>query len=269
MYRAAIGVFDSGIGGLTVASEIARRMPNEDLIYLGDTARLPYGTRSPATVARYAERAAGMLLKYPIKALVVACNTASAYAIPQLRAATDVPVLGVIEPGARAAAAATRSGRIGIAGTEGTVRSGCYQAAITALLPEAALTAHPWPLLVPLAEEGWTDHPVARLTLETYLAPFVAEEVDTLVLGCTHYPAFKPLVADVLRTTFGREDVALVDSAEAVTTELEALLTERELLAPERAGRRTFFCTDAVERFQRVGATFYGGDLSTVGLVDL
>jgi len=269
MHKAAIGVFDSGIGGLTVAAEIARQLPDEDIIYLGDTARLPYGTRSPETIIRYAERAAGLLLKYPIKALVVACNTASAYSLEPLRAATELPVLGVIRPGARAAVTGTRGGRIGIAGTEGTIRSGAYQQAIHALSPVADLVARPWPLLVPMAEEGWHDHPVARLTLETYLADFVEAKVDSIVLGCTHYPVFKSLIADVLEEHFGVTDIALVDSAEAVTEDLRTLLTEQNLAAPERAGRRSFFCTDARERFERVGRHFFAGDLSSATVVDL
>ncbi len=269
MRRAAIGVFDSGIGGLTVAAEIAARLPHEDIIYLGDTARLPYGTRSPQTIVRYAERATGLLLKYPIKALVVACNTASAYSLDALRAATDLPVLGVIKPGARAAVAGSRSGRMGIAGTEGTIRSGSYQQAIHALDPVVELVARPWPLLVPLAEEGWHDHAVARLALETYLSDFAELGVDTIVLGCTHYPVFKRLISEVLETTFGASDVALVDSAVAVTTDLQQLLMERDLEAPQRAGRRSFFCTDARERFERVGGHFFRGDLSSATVVDL
>lgn len=270
MNRDAIGIFDSGIGGLTVAAEIGRRLPAEDIIYLGDTARLPYGTKSSATVTRYAERAMELLLRYPVKAVVVACNTATAHALPTLRTLTDMPVLGVVEPGARSAVAATRSGRIGITGTEATVRSEAYHRAIRALLPDVELTAMPWPLLVPLAEEGWVDHPVARLTAETYLAPMVEAGVDTLVLGCTHYPVFKPLIEDVLRQRFGRGDIVLVDSAEAVTTELSDLLDQRQLAAPERAGRRSFFCTDAPERFIRVGSTFFpGGDLGSATAIDL
>lgn len=269
MHRNAIGVFDSGIGGLTVATEIVRQLPHEDLVYLGDTARLPYGTRSPSTVVRYAQRAVGLLLRYPIKAVVVACNTASAHALAELRESTDLPVLGVVEPGARAACAATKTGKIGIAGTEATVRSGSYHRAIHAIAPEAELTAMPWPLLVALAEEGWVDHPVARLTLETYLETFVLAGVDTIVLGCTHYPVFKPLIHDVLKTHFDDRQITLVDSAEAVTEELRTLLTERSLEAPERVGRRSFFCTDAPERFSRVGSTFFRGDLSQVATVDL
>lgn len=269
MHKAAIGVFDSGIGGLTVASEIVRRLPNEDLIYLGDTARLPYGTKSAATVVRYADRAVELLLRYPVKLVVIACNTASAHALEPLRAASEMPILGVIGPGARAAAAATRGGPIAITGTEATIRSQAYQKALRALLPDATLHATPWPLLVPLAEEGWVDHAVSRLTVRTYLEPFVELGVDTLVLGCTHYPVFKPLIRQVLEEDFGGYPLALVDSAEAVTDELAALLDERDLHAPTRDGRRSFFCTDAPERFARVGTTFFEGEVAPVFPVDL
>lgn len=277
MHRAAIGLFDSGIGGLTVARELARRLPHEDLIYLGDTARLPYGTKSASTVIRYSERAVDLLCRYPIKAVVIACNTASAHALTALRSHTELPVLGVIEPGARAAVAASRGGRLGIMATEATVRSGAYQRAIGQLegLSETALAdrclARAAPLLVPLAEEGWVDHPVTRLTLETYLQPFVEAGCDTLVLGCTHYPVMKPLIRDVLKQRFGLDDAALtlVDSAEAVTDELEQLLDARTLRAPARDGRYSFFCTDAPERFSRVGTTFFGGDVAPVFPVDL
>ena len=275
MHRAAIGIFDSGIGGLTVAREIARALPDEDLIYLGDTARLPYGTKSAATVVRYSERAVDMLLRYPVKAVVIACNTASAYALGSLRSHTALPVLGVIEPGARAAAHASRGGAIGIAGTEATIRSGAYQKAIAEVLGisvealDGRAVARAWPLLVPLAEEGWVDNAVARLTVKTYLASFVEAAVDTLVLGCTHYPVFKPLIRAVLAEDFGGYAMTLVDSAEALTTELTALLDERALRAPARDGRRSFFCTDAPERFARVGTVFFGGDVAPVFPVDL
>ena len=270
MRRSAIGVFDSGIGGLTVANEIGRQLPHEDIIYLGDTARLPYGTKSAATVCRYAERATGLLLKYPVKAVVVACNTASAQALPSLRAMTEMPVIGVVEPGALAAVETTRSGRVGIAGTEATVRSGAYHQALRALRGDLELFAQPWPLLVPFAEEGWIEHAATRLVLSTYLEPFVTAKVDTIVLGCTHYPLFKGVIQSVLAEEFQRKDIALVDSAEALTAQLAELLAGHDLAAPERAGRRTFFCTDAPERFTRVGGQFFpSGDLSTTTSVDL
>jgi len=268
MHRAAIGIFDSGIGGLTVAAEIARRLPHEDLIYLGDTARLPYGTKSAATVIRYSERAVDLLLRYPIKAVVVACNTASAHALTSLEQHTDLPVLGVIAPGARAAIATGRK-VIAVAATEATVRSGAYQRALMALDPSVTIHAAPWPLCVPLAEEGWVDHPVTRLTLTTYLAPFVAAGAQALVLGCTHYPVFKPLIRKILDEDFGHADLALVDSAEAVTDELTALLDARTLRAPARDGRKSFFCTDAPDRFGRVGTIFFGEDVAPVFPVDL
>lgn len=268
MHRAAIGIFDSGIGGLTVAAEIARRLPNEDLVYLGDTARLPYGTKSAATVIKYSERAVDLLLRYPIKAVVVACNTASAHALESLKRHTDLPVLGVIDAGARTAIAATKSKSIAVAATEATVRSGAYQRALTGLDPAVTITAQAWPLCVPLAEEGWTDHAVTRLTLATYLESFVHSGADTIVLGCTHYPVFKPLIRTILREDFGRE-LTLVDSAEAVTQELTDLLSERHLLAPPRDGRKSFFCTDAPERFGRVGTIFFGGEVAPVFPVDL
>jgi glutamate racemase len=270
--RAAIGVFDSGIGGLTVARALARRLPDEDIIYLGDTARLPYGTKSAATVARYAERAVELLTRYPIKTVVIACNTATAYALDTLRAAHAIPILGVIEPGARAALAATRGGPIAIAGTEATIRSTAYQRALSRIDPSLAaarLLARPWPLLVPLAEEGWVDHPVTRLTLATYLSDIVAARADTLILGCTHYPVFKDAIAAVLADDFDGYPLRLVDSAESVTEELAALLAERSLLAPAREGRRSFFCTDAPERFARVGEVFFGAPVAPVAAVDL
>lgn len=275
MHRAAIGIFDSGIGGLTVAREIAHALPDEDLIYLGDTARLPYGTKSAATVVRYSERAVDLLLRYPVKAVVIACNTASAYALGSLRNHTALPVLGVIEPGARAAAKASKGGVIGIAGTEATIRSGAYQKAIAEALGislealDGRAIARAWPLLVPLAEEGWIDNDVARLTVRTYLAPLVEAGADTLVLGCTHYPVFKPLIQAVLAEDFGGYPMTLVDSAEALTVELAALLDARQLRAPARDGRRSFFCTDAPERFSRVGTVFFGGDVAPVFPVDL
>jgi glutamate racemase len=241
MNRSAIGIFDSGIGGLTVAAEVGRRLPAEDIIYLGDTARLPYGTKSAATVTRYAERAMELLLRYPVKAVVVACNTATAHALPTLRELTDMPVLGVVEPGARSAVAATRSGRIGITGTEATVRSEAYHRAIRALLPDAELTAMAWPLLVPLAEEGWIDHPVARLTVETYLGPLVEAGVDTLVLGCTHYPVFKRLISDVLAERFGREDVVLGRLGGGRHDRARRALGDRRTRSPREGGAALVF----------------------------
>lgn len=266
---AAIGIFDSGIGGLTVAREVARRLPAEHLIYLGDTARLPYGSKSPGTVTRYARKCVRFLCSEPLKAIVVACNTASALALPHLVKELEQPVLGVIDAGARAAVAATRGGRIGVIGQEGTIRSGCYTLAIRDRVSDARVVSAPCPLLVPLAEEGWVDNEVARQTATIYLTPLARAGIDTLVLGCTHYPLFKPLINELFRDHY-RQDVVLVDSAEAVTTELEQLLASRDLLrTADDRGTRRFFCTDAPQRFERVGLRFFGRRFDSVAQVDI
>ena len=186
---APIGVFDSGLGGLTVAHAIMRQLPAESIIYFGDTARVPYGPKSPDTVRRYSHEIAAWLLDQGVKAIVVACNTATAHALPMLERELDVPVIGVVEPGARAAVAASHSGRIGVIATAGTIRSGAYVRAIQAEAPDAIVAARACPLLVPLVEEGWTEHEATRAIAREYLTPFMNGEVDTLVLGCTHYPA--------------------------------------------------------------------------------
>ncbi len=246
-----IGVFDSGIGGLTVLRALRRRLPGEETVYLGDTARVPYGPKSPETVRRYAREAADFLLGLDIDLLVVACNTATAHALPALAASVPVPVIGVVEPGARAAARGSRSGRIGVIGTRGTIDSGAYEEAILALRPEATVESAACPLFVSLVEEGWTEGPVARLTAERYLGPLLEREIDTLVLGCTHYPLLAPLLAQVAGT-----EVALVDSAEATARAVEAELDRLGLAAPRGEGpsRAWFFVTDDAPRFRRLAA---------------
>ena len=183
----AIGIFDSGVGGLTVLKEIARLLPGENLIYLGDTARVPYGTKSPETVCRYALEAADFLVGLGVKMLVVACNTASAVALEALQAKYDIPVIGVIEPGARRAAGLTRVRKVGVVGTEGTIKSDAYARAIRSIDPGIDVVSAACPLFVPLAEEGWAEHEIARIAAEEYVGPIRAG-IDTLVLGCTHYP---------------------------------------------------------------------------------
>lgn len=265
---AAIGIFDSGIGGLTVAREIATRLPHETLVYLGDTARLPYGSKSAETVIRYAVRNVSFLKQHALKAIVVACNTASAVVLPALREIVDVPVLGVIEPGAQAAVAATRGGAIGIIGQPGAIRSGRYETAVLQRLPDATVYSLATPLLVPLAEEGWLGTEVSRLVLKEYLAPLMEREVDTLVLGCTHYPLFKPEIADLCANTFQR-DVVLVDSAVSITTELEQHLSKAGLLSETGEPRHRFFATDSADTFRQVGAAFWGGSFPQVLHIDL
>lgn len=268
MSSAAIGIFDSGIGGLTVAREIARRLPHENLIYLGDTARLPYGSKSAQTVIKYAVRNVQFLAQSKLKAMVVACNTVSSVALPVLREVVSVPVLGVIEPGAKAAARATRNGTIGVIGTPGTIKSGKYDWGILQHLPTAKIYSKATPLLVPLAEEGWVGSEVASLVLKTYLNPMLAQGIDTLVLGCTHYPLFKPQLADLFANTF-HQDVALVDSAVVLAEELVSILSAGDLLNPDGPGQRRFFATDDPETFQKVGTQFWGDDFPLVQHVDL
>ena len=228
MNNAPLGVFDSGIGGLTVARALFERLPHESVIYFGDTARVPYGPKSPDTVRRYSAEILAYLLHRGVKAVVVACNTSTAHALGYLQSHSSVPVVGVIEPGARAAVAATRTGTIGVIGTAGTIASGAYERAIKALRPDARVYSQPCPLFVPLVEEGWFEHPAAELIARDYLAPLQRAKVDVLVLGCTHYPLLKPLLAQVMA---GRPDVKLVDSAEETATAVSKELERLNLLA--------------------------------------
>src|SRR6266850_6047885 len=254
MRDAPIGLFDSGVGGLTVLRAVARRLPREHTVYLGDTARVPYGTRSREVVTRYALLNARYLAKQGIKALVVACNTVSAHSLPALVAALPMPVIGVIEPGAQTAAAKTRGGSIAVLGTPATVASGAYQAALRRLAPLSAVVARACPLFVPLAEEGWTDGEVPRMVAERYLGDLRRSGADTVVLGCTHYPLLAGAIAEVLGPR-----ISLVDSAEATAAAVEELLAGRGLLrqADEPARHRTI-CTDVPDRFRALAERFLG-----------
>jgi glutamate racemase len=265
----AIGVFDSGVGGLTVVRALRQALPEEHIIYLGDTARVPYGSKSPQTVLRYSRNNARFLLERGIKLLVIACNTASAFGLPQLAAELPVPVLGAVEPGAREAVAATRTGRLGVIGTLGTIRSSSYRRAIAAIAPGLAVATQACPLLVPLAEEGWTDGEVARLVAERYLADLFAQldDVDTLVLGCTHYPLLKPVLGAAARRITGRE-VQLVDSAGAMARATRAALDAAGLRRAGGEGRLECFVTDAA-RIPEVGPRFLGEPLGEVTEVDI
>jgi glutamate racemase len=256
---APIGVFDSGLGGLTVAHAIMRGLPAESLVYFGDTARVPYGPKSPETVRRYSREIAAYLLDQGVKAIVVACNTATAHALPALRDELPVPVIGVVEPGARAAVAATRSGRIGVIATAGTIKSGAYVRAIHAEAPDASVTALACPLFVPLVEEGWTDHEATRSIAREYLAPFMHHEVDTLVLGCTHYPLLKPLIAQVVGS-----GVRLIDSAEETAADTRRMLGEHDLRAADGAGSYRFVASDDPQQFLTLGQRFFGDTIEHV-----
>lgn len=264
MNPAPLGVFDSGIGGLTVVRALFERLPHESVIYFGDTARVPYGPKSPDTVRRYAGEILTFLLARGVKALVVACNTITAQALDYLKDRSPVPLVGVIEPGARAAVAATKTGKIGVIGTVGTIASGAYERAIRALRPDATVLARPCPLFVPLVEEGWFDHPATELIAREYLGTLERAEVDVLVLGCTHYPLLKPLLARVM----GR-GVTLVDSAEETAKVVAQELEARGLLAGHRAPEHLFVVSDDEPHFRKVGARFLGEQLRKVEVVAL
>jgi glutamate racemase len=257
-----IGIFDSGVGGLTVQRAILELLPGLDTVYLGDTARVPYGTKSPAVVTRYSLNNARFLAGQGIEMLVVACNTASAVALPALRDAYPVPVLGVVEPGARAAVRASRTGRIGVIGTQSAIGSGAYQAAVKALRPGAEVTARACPLFVPLAEEGWTDprDEVVRLVARRYLAAIREAGVDALILGCTHYPLLEGAIAAEL------PGVALVDSARAIAAEVRERLGAG---TPPAGGRHRFYVTDTPERFLAVAGRFLGRPVAEAEHVDV
>jgi len=260
-----IGVFDSGIGGLTVLRQLHRRLPAEGTIYLGDTARVPYGTKSAQVVTRYALNNARLLVQRGVKLLVVACNTASAVALEALEDALDVPVVGVIEPGARRAAAVSGSGVVGVIGTEGTITSGSYQQALARVRPDLVVQARACPLFVPLAEEGWQGHPLAEQVAREYLQGWLRPDADTLILGCTHYPVLADAIARVLGT-----GIRLVDSASAVAAEVEKMLDNRQLRASSGAtATREYWVTDVPERFRRVGRIFLDEEIAGVRLVDV
>lgn len=262
---APIGIFDSGVGGLTVVKEIVRLLPGEHFVYLGDTARTPYGSKAKETVQRFTLEAVAHLLQHRIKALVVACNTASACALPILRRRLKIPVLGVIQPGARAAVQHAQQRPVGVVGTKATIKSQAYVKALRASHCPNPILTQPCPLLVPLVEEGWLRHPITRQVLRVYLAPLLESGIKSLILGCTHYPALKPLIADICGPR-----VRLIDSAEEVAQELHGTLESLDLLrGGSRTGRRTFLVTDVPEQFQRVGRLLLGGPLTGVRRVNI
>ena len=262
---APIGVFDSGMGGLTVVREMMSQLPNESIIYFGDTARVPYGPKSPDTVLRYSREITAFLKGEGVKALVVACNTATAHALPALRREFDMPIVGVIEPGARAAAAVTKTKRVGVIGTAGTIKSRAYEREIRNLLPDVQVTAQACALFVPLVEEGWLDSEVTRAVARNYLAPIVSAEVDTLVLGCTHYPLMKTVIGNVV----GRE-VRLIDSAHETARQAGEVLRARGLDNETPDGARyRFIASDAPDTFLSLGQRFLGSPIDRVETLTL
>ena len=269
-----IGIFDSGVGGLTVYKALHERLPNERFVYLGDTARVPYGTKSLATVERYAVKNSRFLAAHGIKLLVVACNTASALALPAIRAAIKVSVVGVIEPGSRAAVEAAQDANIGVIATEATIQSGAYARAITTMRPNGQVIEKACPLFVPLAEEGWANSDVARNVARDYLSDFTKTSLAALVLGCTHYP----ILRDVISETVG-SGVTLIDSGAATARDVESLLESSALthedaltLYQERQlcdDLDHFYVTDAAERFAKVAERFLGSAPSILEAVEI
>ncbi|MBC8478654.1 MAG: glutamate racemase [Candidatus Delongbacteria bacterium] len=262
---APIGVFDSGIGGLSVMAELLQTVPGEDIIYFGDTARVPYGTKSDRAIISFSREITRFLIRQGAKVIIIACNSASAAALPLLREEFDLPVFGVIEPGADAAARRTKNRRIGIIGTTATIHSRAYQRVLEKIAPDTQPFSRACPLFVPLVEEGMVDHPITWQTAEHYLLPVREAEVDTLILGCTHYPLLRAVIQD----TMGAE-VTLVDSARETARFVAAQLSERNLLNPSLSeGYRKYFLSDQSPNFQRVGSLFLDGFVNNLTVVDV
>lgn len=265
MNDAPIGIFDSGIGGLTVLRELFRKLPSEGTIYLGDTARVPYGIRSRETIIRYSLESMGFLLKKGVKLLVIACNTASAISLNEVKKHCPVPVIGVISPGAKAALRASRNKKIGVIGTEATIKSRSYINTIKALDGSASVFSKPCPLFVPLAEEGWTDNEIAGLTAKKYLNPFKDKGIDTLLLGCTHYPLLKDAISSVIG-----KNISLIDSAVETAKETEGILKKYKIQAKNRKNPlREFYVTDSTERFKLLGERFLAEKIKDIKLIRL
>jgi len=259
MKQAALGIFDSGLGGLTVFSALHRSLPQEPLVYLGDTARVPYGNKSAETIQRYAREDAQFLIQRGVKALVVACNTASAFALKSLQQEFQLPIFGVIEPGVRAAAAATRNKKIGVLGTRGTITSGAYEKELLALDPQLKIFAQACPLFVPFVEEGWHESAEMHSIAAVYAEPLLQAGVDTVILGCTHYPLLKPVLSDI----FGAR-VQLIDAGRVLAEELKLFLETQHLLAVQGSPHLEVFVTDIPQRFAELGRVFFGDILPSV-----
>jgi len=255
-----IGVFDSGIGGLTVVRALTRRLPHENIVYFGDTARVPYGPKSPQVVREYAQQDTDVLLGHDVKVIVIACNTVSAVALDVVQKRAKVPVVGVILPGAEAAVRETRKKRVGVIGTLGTIHSNAYTNAIRHLDSTMQVFPQPCPLFVPLAEEGWTDHKATELIAKEYLFPLTLEKIDTLVLGCTHYPILREVIDRVLH-----HSVTLIDSGEATALAVEKLVKDHGLENPSTLKPNLqFFVSDIPHKFTEVGERFLGHKLGKV-----
>lgn len=262
--KRAIGIFDSGVGGLTVVRELFGQLPGEDIIYFGDTARVPYGIKSNRTVIKFSLQDSRFLAQFNIKLLIVACNTASAISLDALRKEFSFPIVGVIKPGVRAALRLAENRRIGIIGTEATIASRAYVKLIEEMAPSARIFSRACPLLVSLVEEGWLRDEVTATVVRKYLSPLKKESVDSLILGCTHYPLLKPLLRKEM------EGVVLIDSAKEVVAEAKRILRDRGMLEPgNRTPCRRYYVSDTPTRFVRIGKKFLGEDISLVEQVDI
>jgi len=264
-FAKAIGIFDSGVGGLTVAKQIFKKLPSEKVIYFGDTARTPYGTRSAEIVRKFSVQNISFLSTQGVKLIVVACNTASAVALIYLRKIFQLSLMGVIEPGSKAAVKATVNGRIGVIGTAGTIRSESYTKAIQKIDKKIKVFAYPCPLFVSLAEEGYMNKKATFLIAEEYLTPLRKQKIDTLVLGCTHYPLLKKVISQVMG-----EDVTLIDSAEETALEVKRVLEEKNLINPCASDPSyKFYVSDFPEKFIQIGERFLGEKIKEVKKIDI
>lgn len=264
---APIGVFDSGVGGLTVAREIMRHLPNENIVYFGDTARVPYGSKSKETIIRYARQIIHFLQTQDVKAIVIACNTASALALEVVRGEFDLPILGVVEPGARAALAVTETGKVGVIGTEGTVRSAMYEKVIGEMDPNVEVVAKACPLFVPLVEEGFKKHHVTDEIIDFYLKSMKESDIDALILGCTHYP----LLRSKIREYVG-DKITLVNPAYETAMDLKLLLEEKELANEgneEKRASYTFYVSDAADKFKQFANSILPYDIETTKQINI
>lgn len=266
--HAPIGVFDSGVGGLTVAREIMRQIPDERIVYFGDTARVPYGSKSPNTIIRYSRQIIRFLRTKNVKAIVVACNTASAFALETIKPELDIPIIGVVKPGAKVAARTTENGKIGVIGTEGTIRSEIYTKTIHRENKDAQVMGRACPLFVPLVEEGWIKDPVTVAVAERYLQPFKESDIDTLILGCTHYPLLRSTVREIMG-----EGVNLVNPAYETAVELRRLLSEQGIAndgkAQDREEKYQFYVSDAAEKFMQFANSILPYDIEQTQLIPI
>ncbi len=264
---APIGVFDSGVGGLTVAREIMRQLPNENLVYFGDTARVPYGSKSPNNIIRYSRQIINFLKTKGVKAIVIACNTASALALEVVREESDIPIIGVVEPGARAALAMTNSKKIGVIGTEATIQSAMYEKIIHSLDPEVSVIGKACPLFVPLVEEGFAKHKVSEEIIDYYLASMKETDIDSLILGCTHYP----LLRSKIREYMG-EGIVLINPAYETAMDLKRLLEENNMTnsgASEEWASYSFYVSDAADKFKRFANSILPYNIETIEQINI